>query len=272
MTALDRTPAKAKIVRALCEHWPEYAMEAALLGFYMIAAGVFAVLLRSPVSPLRKWIASPLLSRALYGCAMGATSTALVYSPWGRQSGAHANSAITLTYWRLGKVSTIDALFYAIAQLAGGVSGVLFTWVLMGDSFRLPPVSFVITKPGPQGVWWALAAEFLISFLMMSTILAVTNRATLAKYGGIITGCLVALFLAFEAPLSGMSMNPARTFSSALPGWLWQGAWAYFVGPVVGMLLAVEVRRRLLHAPMRACAKLYHDEHTRCIFCGHEPA
>lgn len=208
MTALDRTPAKAKIVRALCEHWPEYAMEAALLGFYMIAAGVFAVLLRSPVSPLRKWIASPLLSRALYGCAMGATSTALVYSPWGRQSGAHANSAITLTYWRLGKVSTIDALFYAIAQLAGRVSGVLFTWVLMGDSFRLPPISFVITKPGPQGVWWALAAEFLISFLMMSTILAVTNRATLAKYGGIITGCLVALFLAFEAPLFRHEYEP----------------------------------------------------------------
>ncbi len=82
MRAQDRTPAKPKIVRALREHWPEYAIEAALLGLYMMAAGIFAVLLRSPLSPLCNWIGSPLLSRALYGGAMGATSTALVYSPW----------------------------------------------------------------------------------------------------------------------------------------------------------------------------------------------
>jgi aquaporin Z len=107
-----------------------------------------------------------------------------------------------------------------------------------------------------------------MSFLFMSTILFVTNCPALAQYTGVFTGSLVALFLTFEAPLSGMSMNPARTFSSALPGWLWQGTWAYFLGPISGMLLAVEVRKRLMRAPMRACAKLYHDEHTRCIFCG----
>ncbi len=83
------------------------------------------------------------------------------------EPGKNANSAVTFTYWRLGKVSTTNALFYAIAQFAGGVSGVLFTLVLLGDLFRLPPVRFVVTKPGAKGVWWALAAEFVMSFLMM---------------------------------------------------------------------------------------------------------
>lgn len=203
---------------------------------------------------------------------MGAVSIALVYSPWGRRSGAHANSAITFTYWRLGKIKTLDALSYVIAQLIGGVSGVALVSVLMGGLFRLPPVMYVATQPGPKGVWWAFTAEFLISFLLMSTILSVTNRPALAKYTGFFLGFLVASFLTFEAPLSGMSMNPARTLSSALPSWLWQGVWAYLAGPTGGMLMAAEVRKRLIRAPMRACAKLYHDEHTRCIFCGHNPS
>ncbi len=247
-------------------------MEAALLGLYMMSAGIFAVLLQVSPSPIHGWIRSSFFRRLLYGLAMGMTSIALVYSPWGRRSGAHANSAITFTYWRLGKIKMADALFYAIAQFTGGVSGVALISVLFGDFFRLPPVRYVATQPGPQGVWCALAAELLMSFLLMSTILVVTNRPALAKYTGVFTGFLVALFLTFEAPLSGMSINPARTFSSALPGWLWQGAWAYLVGPISGMLLAVEVRKRLMHAPMRACAKLYHDEHTRCIFCGRKPS
>jgi len=265
------TSAYETIFQPLREHWPEYLMEGALLGLYMMSAGIFAVLLQVYPSPIHGWIKSSFFRRLLYGLAMGMTSTALVYSPWGRQSGAHANSAITFTYWRLGKIRTSDALFYAIAQFAGGVSGVAFISVLFGDSFRLPPVRYVTTQPGPEGVWWALAAELLMSFLFMSTILFVTNCPALAKHTGVFTGSLVALFLTFEAPLSGMSMNPARTFSSALSGWLWQGTWAYFVGPISGMLLAVEVRKRLMHAPMRACAKLYHDEHTRCIFCGRKP-
>ena len=249
------------------EHWPEYLMEAALLGLYMMAAGIFAVLVQAPLSPVHIWVNSPFFRRLCYGLAMGAISIALVYSRWGRQSGAHANSAITFTYWRLGKIETLDALFYVTAQFAGGASGVALDSILLGDLFRMPPVRYSVTQPGPEGVWWAFGAELLMSFVLMSTILSVTNRPALAKYTGLFTGGLVALFLTFEAPLSGMSMNPSRTFSSALSGWLWRGVWAYFAGPIAGMLLAVEVRKRLLHAPMCACAKLYHDEHTRCIFC-----
>jgi aquaporin Z len=243
-------------------------MEAAELCLFMVSAGVFTLIIQSSALPVRDAIPSPLIRRALVGAAMGLTSIALVYSPWGRQSGAHFNPAITFVFWRLGKVKTLDAIGYVIAQFPGGIAGVLFVSGLLGDSFRDAPVNYVATLPGPAGLGWALVAELFISFLLMSTVLFATNRQRLAKYTGLLTGSLVAMFITFEAPLSGMSMNPARTFSSAFAAGIWQGLWIYFVAPPVGMLLAVEARKHLFSLPMRACAKLYHDNDKRCIFCG----
>ena len=217
--------------RPLRDHWPEYLMETAELGLFMISAGIFTTLIQSPVSPIHKWMPSELPRRALVGIAMGLTSIALVYSPWGRQSGAHFNPAVTLIFWRLGKVKTADFLFYAVGQFLGGIAGVFFiSWLLKG-LFRTPPISYVATRPCAKGPWWALIAEIFISFLLMSTVLFVTNKPRFAKYTGLFAGALVALFITFEAPLSGMSMNPARTFSSAVPAGFWQDLWIYFAGP-----------------------------------------
>jgi aquaporin Z len=86
----------------------------------------------------------------------------------------------------------------------------------------------------------------------------------------VFAGCLVALYITFEAPLSGMSMNPARSLASALPGGLFEALWIYFAGPAAGMLLAVEACRLLRRTPDVICAKLNHHTHRRCIFrCGY---
>jgi aquaporin Z len=85
-------------------HLPEYLMEAAGLGLFMVSAGVFATLLEYPGSPVHRAVADPDLRRWLMGVAMGATAIAIVHSPWGRQSGAHLNPAVTLAFWRLGGV------------------------------------------------------------------------------------------------------------------------------------------------------------------------
>ena len=106
----------------LSGHWPEYLMEAAQLSLYMMSAGTFRVLFQSPASPVHDWIFSELLRRALIGLAMGLTSVALVYSPWGRRSGAHFNPAITVAYWRLGRVNTADGLFLCFVAIRGGHS------------------------------------------------------------------------------------------------------------------------------------------------------
>ena len=79
-----------------------------------------------------------MLQRALMGLIMGLTAIAIIYSPWGQQSGAHLNPAVTLTFWRLGKVRTWDAVFYVLAQFAGGAAGVLLVLALLGAAVRRP--------------------------------------------------------------------------------------------------------------------------------------
>ena len=91
--------------RAVRQHWPEYLMEAALLGLFMISVGAFTILLEHPASSIHMSLRSPLLRRALGGLAMGLTAIALIYSPWGRQSGAHFNPAVTMTFYRLKRTA-----------------------------------------------------------------------------------------------------------------------------------------------------------------------
>ena len=116
-------------VRSLNEHWPEYLCEAAELGLFMISASLFTILLWHPSSPVLHVIPNPFARRMLTGMAMGGTAIALIFSPLGKRSGAHFNPAVTLAFWRLGKVKNWDALFYVIAQFVGGILGVLLVSV-----------------------------------------------------------------------------------------------------------------------------------------------
>jgi aquaporin Z len=92
------------------------------------------------------------------------------------------------------------------------------------------------------------------------------------RFIGLFAGAMVATYIAALAPFSGMSINPARSFASALPGYLWDYLWIYFTAPVLGMQLAVEVFRLGKLGRETFCAKLDHDPAYRCIHCGHEPA
>jgi aquaporin Z len=202
---------------ALTHHWPEYLMEAAGLGIFMLAACMFATLLEHPASPVRQAISNPLLRRMLVGLAMGLTAISLIYSPWGKQSGAHLNPSVTLTFWRLGKVASWDALLYIVAQFVGGMTGVLLaTWVL-GQALAHPTVHYVATVPGASGVGVAFLAELVISCVLMTVVLTVSNTPHLAHLTGLCAGMLAATYITIEAPLSGMSMNPARAMPLKSP-------------------------------------------------------
>src|SRR5262249_59931874 len=91
----------------------------------MVSACLVTVAVQHPASPVRGVVTSSLLRRAVIGMAMGLTAVGLIYSPWGQRSGAHLNPAVTLTFWRLGKVAAWDAVFYVLAQFAGSLAGVL---------------------------------------------------------------------------------------------------------------------------------------------------
>ena len=254
---------------ALKEHWPEYLMEAGGLGIFMVSVCVFDVLLECPLSPVHQTIRDPIVRRVLMGLARGLTVVGLVYSPWGKQSGAHFNPAVTLTFCWLGKVMPWDACFYAVAQFLGALTGVLLMAPLLGPWLADPAVNYVITAPGSAGQTIAFQAEALISFGLMLQVLVTSNIRRAARFTGLFAGALMAIYVVVESPYSGMSMNPARTFASAVPAGAWMGLWLYFAAPLLGMVVAGEVY--LLSFGRVYCAKLHHDNDKRCIFChGHD--
>jgi aquaporin Z len=261
----DRTRIHGAI-SAATKHWPEYLIEAACLGLFMVSACSFTVLLQHPGSAIRQMLPSAFIRRLLTGVAMGATAIALIYSPWGRQSGAHFNPSVTVTFFRLGKIEPWDACFYVVAQFIGGTLGVLLSGLIWGRAIAEQNVRYAATLPGARGTGVAFVAEMVISFVMMTTVLNVSNSAHIARFTGVIAGALVATCVTLESPLSGMSMSPARSFASAVPGGLWHSLWIYFIAPPLGMMLAAQVYLWLRGKHAVFCAKLHHDNDKRCIF------
>ncbi len=256
---------------AMRKHWPEYLMEAWGLGTFMVSAGLVTTLVEYPHSQLQRAIGSPDLRRVLIGLAMGLTAIAIIYSPWGKRSGAHLNPAVTLTFLRLGKIKPLDAIFYIIAQFVGGALGGFLVWAVLGSAFAEPPVDFVNTRPGEAGLLIAYITEMGMAFGIMLMVLMALASGRLMRFIGLFAGLMVAAYIAELAPLSGMSINPARSFASAVPGFLWDYLWIYFTAPVLGMQLAVEVFRLGKRGRETFCAKLNHDPAYRCIHCGYEP-
>ena len=257
---LDRGPRAAVL-----QHWPEYLIEAIGLGLFMISACLFVTLLEHPNSPVRQAVTEPMLRRIPMGLAMGLTAVALIYSPWGQRSGAHFNPSVTLTFWRLGKVAPWDAVFYVAAQFVGALAGVGVAAAILESRLAHPSVSYAATLPG-RGAGIAFVAEFVISLLLMTVVLTVSNRPRLNRFTGLCAGALVASYIVFEAPLSGMSMNAARTMGSAVYAQAWMGLWVYFTAPLLGMLSAAQLYVTTHGGRRIFCAKLHHDNAQRCIF------
>ena len=190
---------------------------------------------------------SDAVRRQLMGLAMGATIIAIVLSPWGKQSGAHFNPAVTFTFYRLRKVAKWDAVFYCAAQLLGapGHKAVRYAATvpgIHGEAFYVNTIAFV--------------AELAISFFLMGVILFASNHEALAPYTHYLAALLAAVYIALESPLSGMSTNPARTFGPAVFAGYWHALWIYFIGPPLGMLAAAEVFLRARDAKVhtaRSC-------------------
>jgi aquaporin Z len=233
----------------------------------MVSAALFATALYHPSSWLAADFSNEWLRRGVMGLGMGLTAVAIIYSPWGQRSGAHMNPAVTLAFFRLGKVSAPDCAGYVLAQFAGGIVGILLVAAVLGSLISHPSVNYIVTTPGSGGDAMAFAAEAAMSFGMMLMILSVSNTPTLARYTGIFAGLAVWTYIVVEAPISGMSINPARTLGSALVAGDFAGLWIYFVAPPLGMLLAAEAYTRVAGAHRVMCAKLHHPHKGgACIF------
>lgn len=250
----------------LLSHLPEYAFEATLLGMFMVLACAGSALLFHPGSPVARAIPGSLARRAIMGVLMGLTAVALILSPLGARSGAHMNPGVTLTFLVLGKIQSVDAAAYVIAQTVGGFVGVALARLALGRFLCDRSIRYAMTAPGPRGSAVAWGAEFVISFALMTMVLWTSNTPSLAAYTPLFAGFLVAVFITFEAPLSGMSMNPARSLASALHAHDLRSLWVYFTAPTLAMLAAAGLYAGVRGMDHVYCCKLNHAGEHRCIF------
>lgn len=244
-----------------------YLSEAICLGIFMVSASFFATLLEYPYSPVHQLLPDSFSRLIVMGLMMGLTAIAIIYSPVGKLSGAHMNPAVTLSFYLLRKIDVVDAAFYVFFQLLGGLFGVILMVVFLGGAFTDLPVHFVVTKPGPFENSFVFLVESVMSFMMMSVVLTISN-SRIAKWTGLFAGALVFIFIVLSATVSGFSINPARTLASAIPSGDYTSIWIYLTAPLCGMLLATLVF--LVWKRKAICAKMFHDHAYPCLFnCGY---
>ncbi len=230
----------------------------------MLFIGVSAVaFMWAPGSPVPV-VPNPALRRLLTGILFAGGATAVVYSPLGQISGAHINPAVTLAFWRLGKVPARDAVMYVLVQFLGALLGAWAAGVAWGP--LTTGVQYAVTVPGDgYSQAGALAAETLITFLLVFTIFICVNKPRIAPRTGLIAGTLVAFLVMIEAPVTGTSLNPARTMGPAILASNYTALWVYFAGPVFGALVAAGAFQGQWGG-QTVCAKLYHTEKYPCPF------
>ena len=232
-----------------------YLQEGFGLSVFMISACFFGAALEGRNGFLHQSFPNGVTRMLIMGFMMGLTALFIFYSPFTAPSGSHINPAVTLVFFRLGKISRWDALFYMLFQFIGGTLTVFVMALILGNTLTDEPVSYVTTVPGKYGIAWAAASEFITAFIMIAMVLFTSENKRLKKYTRIFAGCLVCLYVIFGGPVSGFGMNPARTFASALPAHIYSGFWIYMIMPVAGMLVAAEVfiicqRRKFKWTPL----------------------
>ena len=223
---------------ALRAHWTRYLMEAAELAAFMAVTIWGTLLLEHPGSPVRQRVKSGFARRVLMGTIVGATVVLIIRSPFGVASGAHFNPSVTIALLGVGRIAPWDATFYVAAQFIGGVVGVALAAAPFSRASGHEAVGFAATKPGPRGVTVALIAEALISFALLSLLLLAQRDPAWRPHVALVAGALLLIYITFESPLSGMSMNPARSVASALFARRLGATWPYFLAPIPSMALA----------------------------------
>jgi aquaporin Z len=217
-----------------------YFQEALGLGIFMVSACFFSGLLFGKNGYFVTEF-SAFGRQVILGLFMGLTALYIFYSRFTSPSGSHINPAVTLAFFRVGKIGRWDAFFYIIFQFVGGTVTVYIMAALMGENLTSAPLFDVVTIPGKYGPVAAAITELVTAFIMMSMVLFTADHSVLKKYSRIFAGILVCLYVIIAGPISGFGMNPARSFASALPSNIWNSFWIYLFAPLGGMLGAAEL-------------------------------
>jgi aquaporin Z len=163
----------------------------------------------------------------------GLVVLAMIYAV-GDISGAHLNPAVTLGFWAARRLPGREVIPYLVSQVAGALTASVLLRVLFPDNRSLGA-----TLPAGSDLQ-SLVLETILSFLLMLTILNVSTGAKEKGItAGIAVGAVIGLQAIFAGPISGASMNPARSLAPALVSGQLEHLWLYLAGPILGALLAV---------------------------------
>lgn len=147
----------------------------------------------------------------------------------GHLSGAHLNPAVTLAFAATRRFAWREVPMYVGGQLAGAAGGALTLRLLFG-----PAANLGATLPAGSALQ-SLGLEVLLTAALMFVIMAVaTDTRAVGQLAAIAIGATVALDALWGGPISGASMNPARSFGPALVAGVWHNHWVYWLGPLVG--------------------------------------
>ena len=236
-----------------------YAAEFAGTALLIIVGLSTVIALWGKGAPLADLPISPGSKRFLNGVLFGSVGAAIAYSPIGRVSGAHINPAMSFAFWLEGKLRWRDASCYVAAQLLGAAFGsaVLLAWGDVGASDTWGAAVPAGGLPFPE----AVAGEVVCTFLLVILIFAFAARPATQPYTPLVNPPLFGVLCWLEAPLSGASANPARSFGPEFVASAWTGWWVYWIGPAGGALLAVAVARLRIARWRPHQARLFHFGH-----------
>jgi aquaporin Z len=204
----------------------------ALGTFILVFAGTGAVMVNQ--------ITNGAITHLGISFVFGAVVAALIYT-LGHISAAHFNPAVTLAFWASGFFPRTKVLAYVLAQCGGAVAASLMLRLSLGQIGNLGA-----TLP-LDGNWiQAFVLETVLTFILMIVIFGTgLDRRAPIGFAGLAIGLTVGLEAAFMGPITGASMNPARSLGPAAVGGIWQHHWLYWIAPILGAQLAVLVYRQL---------------------------
>jgi MIP family channel proteins len=213
---------------------------ALVLRFMAEAAGTFGLVFAAAGSVMVDDLYAGLLTVVGISLCSGLGVTTMIYT-FGHISGAHINPAVTLGFAITGRIHWRDAGGYLFAQISGAVVAVQLLKMLFGTIAGLGG-----HQPSGSPLQ-ALGLEAILTFVLMAVIMTTTIKSKqFGSVAGLVIGGTVTLCTLVGGPISGGSMNPARSFGPALIGWTWTSHWVYWVGPLLGSVLGAVVCSRLL--------------------------
>jgi MIP family channel proteins len=206
------------------------------------AIGTFFLVLIGPGTAMVNAFAHGVVGHVGVALAFAFVVVAMVYA-LGHLSGAHLNPAVTLAFWSVRRFPGAEVVPYVAAQCGGAVLAAFVLRATLGAVGSSGATVPALPLPAAFGVEW------LLSFALMFVIMAVATDERVADgFAPLAVGLTVGFCALMGGPLTGASMNPARSFGPAAVGGLWHAHWLYWVAPITGMMVAARTYETLRHA------------------------